>query len=507
MAIGSEPCPKPVAQRQDSGVKAPLRGADISPMPSDSAPEPVHHQRLHLLFRQAKVASYLAVVSGFACAGLFVYGTGEWTALAWLSGVVVASLLRLHLFRRFFTTEIQHHPESYWLRRHAATAVLVGISWGLLPLVPSGESAHYLHEMQTLVPAFVLMAAITSYGIYFNQYLVLLGSMTLVTLGARLYTSGADGIPEVALFALFVPMLALTAKRYADSLLSSTRSKHRAEELVGELTRTNDELQLQNNLLAQQQDLLQQEETLAKHVFAQLTLGGDHALPGIHTWNQSMGSLSGDLTQKARGPDGEAYVFLGDFTGHGLPAALGALPASSIFLAMAAKGLPVESIASELNCKLRELLPVGYFCCGVLLQLSADRRTVHLWNGGLPPVLIRRRAQQSHEYLRSHSLPLGVVDGDTFDASALDVTLGPGDLLYAYTDGLTEAENVDGEMWGSERLEELLLRDDLPAPRLPVLIDAVLEHVNLAPASDDISVLEVEVTPAVVERADEADAA
>jgi serine phosphatase RsbU (regulator of sigma subunit) len=290
-------------------------------------------------------------------------------------------------------------------------------------------------------------------------------------------------------------------------LLSSARSKHRAEELVEALTRTNDELQQQNNVLAQQQGLLQQEETLAKHVFAQLTLGGDHALPGIHTWNQSMGSLSGDLTQKARGPNGEAYVFLGDFTGHGLPAALGALPASSVFLAMAAKGLPIESIAGELNSKLRELLPVGYFCCGVLLQLSADRRTVRLWNGGLPPVLIRRCARRSHEYLRSHSLPLGVVDGDAFDASALEITLGPGDLLYAYTDGLTEAENVDGEMWGSERLETLLLRDDLPAPRLPVLIDAVLEHVHLAPASDDISVLEVEVSPAVAEQVDEADAA
>ncbi len=97
-----------------------------------------------------------------------------------------------------------------------------------------------------------------------------------------------------------------------------------------------------------------------------------------------------------------------------------------------------------------------------------------------------------------------MVDGDQFDAAAHALELHPGDLLYAFTDGLTEAENQDGEMWGLARLEAFLQRDDLPAPRLPALIDAVLHHVNHAPASDDISVLEVEVSPAAVAEADAA---
>ena len=85
-----------------------------------------------------------------------------------------------------------------------------------------------------------------------------------------------------------------------------------------------------------------------------------------------MGSLSGDLTQTGRGPDGQIYVLLADFTGHGLPAALGALPASSVFLAMAHKGLSVEGIAAELNRKLYQLLPIGYFCCAVVVELAAE---------------------------------------------------------------------------------------------------------------------------------------
>jgi serine phosphatase RsbU (regulator of sigma subunit) len=353
------------------------------------------------------------------------------------------------------------------------------------------DAPQHVRELQGLVPALVIMAGITSFGVYFSQYLVLLVSATVTTVAARLWADGGAAVTMVILFALFAPILAVTAKRYSSSIQQSLVARAHSQSLVRELTLTNNELEHHNATLAQQQDLIQQEEELAKHVFGQLTLGGDHELPGVRTWNQAMGSLSGDLTQTARGPHGQAYVFLGDFTGHGLPAALGALPASSVFLAMAAKGLPVESIAVELNRKLHELLPVGYFCCAVLLELSPDRHQLQVWNGGLPPILVRRRGASGYERLRSHSVPLGVLGEREFETVATSLRLDDGDVVYAYTDGLTEAENLDGEMWGLQRLETFLLRDDLPSSKLPALIDAVLEHVNLAPASDDISIVEL----------------
>jgi serine phosphatase RsbU (regulator of sigma subunit) len=183
---------------------------------------------------------------------------------------------------------------------------------------------------------------------------------------------------------------------------------------------------------------------------------------------------------------------------------LGALPASSVFLAMASKGLPVESIATELNTKLNQLLPIGYFCCAVLLELSADQRTLNVWNSGLPPVLVKRRDKAGYERIISHSLPLGVITGEAFDTPAQRVELRPGDLVYAYTDGLTEAANRDGEMWGTERLENFLERPDLPFPRLPALIEEVLQHIDRAPTSDDISIVEVEAGSVAAERADAA---
>ncbi|MCB1772452.1 MAG: SpoIIE family protein phosphatase [Gammaproteobacteria bacterium] len=473
-------------------------------MPGAPPTPTAEHERLQLLFRQAQSTSVMAAVAAVACALVIMHavpGPGPWV---WMISVLVITALRLQLYRRFFQTQPGRHPPGYWLKRHALAAAPVGIAAGALPLLHLNHAPLYIQEMQTLVPALVAMAAITSFGVYLAQYLVLLLTTILTVTLTRLWVDGAAAVPTIVMMNLLAPILALTAKRYGDSIKRTLEARQRSESLVDELTTTNNDLAHRNELMAQQQDLLEQEEELAKHVFQRLIVGGDHKLTGVHTWNQPMGSLSGDLIQTAKGPGDEAYVFIGDFTGHGLPAALGALPASSVFLAMSAKGLPVDVIARELNRKLRELLPVGYFCCAVLVQLSADRTHATVWNGGLPPILIKRNGQAQYEQIASHALPLGVIDDSDFESDARRCALEPGDALYVYTDGLTEAENIDGDMWGRDRLHEFLQQPELDMPKLPALIDAVLEHVNLAPPSDDISVVEIEATPLTAEEADAA---
>ena len=473
-------------------------------MPEKSATDPLEQERLHLLFTQARSASILAFFGALACLAILFHAKPGPGPVLWFAGIAVATLIRLYLYHRFFAQDNDSMPASHWLRLHFWTGGMIGIAWGCLPLVPLGDAPLYVQELRTLVPAFLVMAAITSYGVFFTHYMMLLATTGLTTVVTHLAARGQEGIPEAIIFFLFTPALTITAKRYCNSLITSMEARHRSHQLVEELTEANSDLSRQNTIMNRQRGLLEQEEELAQHVFGQLIIGGDRKLPGIHTWNQPMGSLSGDLTQTARGPSGQAYVFISDFTGHGLPAALGALPASSIFLAMAAKGLPVDLIAAELNTKLNQLLPVGYFCCAALIELSEDHRTLQVWNSGLPPVLIKRRGQPGYERIGSHGLPLGVTVCDAFDSQPVSIELSAGDLVYAYTDGLTEAENPAGEMWGIERLEQFLGRPDLPAPRLPALIDAILEHVAQAPASDDISIVELEASVTAAERADAA---
>ena len=473
-------------------------------MSTNNRDEGLEQERLTLLFKQARSASAIALLGALACMGVMVHASPGAGPVIWFAGILLATSVRFALYHRFFADDGRTLHAEYWLRLHFWTGGLIGLAWGCLPLIPLSDAPLYAQQLQTLVPGFLVMAAITSYGVYFSHYLMLLAATGLTTILTHLTARGAEAIPEAILYVVFAPVMTLTAKRYCDSLITSMKARRHAHDLVDKLTEANGDLMSQNTIMAQQRSLLEQEEELAKHVFGQLILGGDRKLPGIHTWNQSMGSLSGDLTQTARGPAGQAYVFLADFTGHGLPAALGALPASSIFLAMAAKGLAVDAIATELNTKLNQLLPVGYFCCAVLLELSADRQRLRVWNSGLPPVLVKRRQRAGYQRISSHGLPLGVAVGEAFNSWSQEIELQAGDQVYAYTDGLTEAENTKGERWGTERLEHFLERPDLPTPRLPALIDAVLEYVAQAPTSDDISVVEVETGTTAVERADAA---
>ena len=73
---------------------------------------------------------------------------------------------------------------------------------------------------------------------------------------------------------------------------------------------------------------------------------------------------------------------------------------------MVGKGLGVPVIAEELNAKLHTLLPTGYFCCAAIMKLSADRHQLTLWNGGLPPVLVRRQVNGELVEIRANNLPL-----------------------------------------------------------------------------------------------------
>ncbi|WP_163004203.1 PP2C family protein-serine/threonine phosphatase, partial [Pseudomonas viridiflava] len=94
--------------------------------------------------------------------------------------------------------------------------------------------------------------------------------------------------------------------------------------------------------------------------------------------------FNGDLMLAAYTPAGHMHVLLGDFTGHGLPAAVGAMPLAEVFYGMTAKGFGLVEILREMNAKLKRILPVDMFCCATLLCVNHKQRQVEVWNGGPP---------------------------------------------------------------------------------------------------------------------------
>ncbi len=440
-------------------------------------------ESLRLLWRQAAGSARLAMAAALlSLLVLAAYDPSGWL-IAWYAATSLVAFVRIRLHARF---EAVYHDQCAccrWERYHLWTGMLSGLCWGLLGAQPIEQLPLALQSTTLLGPLLIATAALGAYAIRLNHYRAFLVSLFLALLASYTWRHGPQALPAWGIVGLFGLLLETTARRYHETLMETLATKHKVEH-------AHQELEEANRHLIQQHETMLQEEHIARHVFEQLTNANLDPADGVHTWNQPMGRLSGDLVQVAQVPDGSVYLFLGDFTGHGLPAALGAVPAATVFSTMARKGLPVEVIARELNTKLHSLLPTGYFCCAAVMRLSPARDRLCLWSGGLPPVLVQQRQGGLLE-IPSANLPLGVVGDAEFSDTCTELLLQPGDRVFVYTDGLTEAQNHEGEMWGGDRLRRLLADTAAEGSMLERLKEEILDFTNLAPASDDISLIEI----------------
>jgi len=154
-------------------------------------------------------------------------------------------------------------------------------------------------------------------------------------------------------------------------------------------------------------------------------------------------------------PSGGMHLFVSDFTGHGLPAAIGAVPLAEIFYGMTAKGFAISDILRETNRKLQAILPPGVFCCAAMVDLNLKSGHAEVWNGGLPNGYLLRHDGSTDE-LRSRHLPLGILPADRFSAACERHSMEVGEHLLLCSDGVMESVNGEGEMFGEERILEVI---------------------------------------------------
>ena len=252
------------------------------------------------------------------------------------------------------------------------------------------------------------------------------------------------------------------------------------------------QLQVQREELQRLQAHLLQEQLAAKSVFDNIAHTGKLQGPFLKHLLSPMSVFNGDVLLAAHDPAGDLLVLLGDFTGHGLTAAIGALPLADIFYGMTAKGFSVADILREANRKLRVVLPPGYFCCATILRLSLRKNTLEYWNGGLPAgVLLRRLRKDTFELVSSH-LPLGILDDRAFVAHTQMVEVDTGDRIVLCTDGLVEAEDRAGKPFGDRHLVDVIQTAPVDAVFETVLAK-VQGHMADQARTDDLTLVEVAV--------------
>ncbi|CAK0778401.1 two-component system, HptB-dependent secretion and biofilm response regulator [Gammaproteobacteria bacterium] len=202
-------------------------------------------------------------------------------------------------------------------------------------------------------------------------------------------------------------------------------------------------------------------------------------------------NFSGDLVACARTPAGELHVALADATGHGLAAALNVLPITEIFYGMTAKGFPIPRIVAEMNRKLHLLMPRERFVAAVLVSIAMPRRTISVWNGGCPTALFVDETGKVLYSFPSVHPPLGILSEKDFNAVVETHPWPVSGQLLMCSDGLLEAENVEGIPFSLEGLARAIV-GTVPRNRPDQIMETLRQHQGNAPQLDDISLVTVE---------------
>lgn len=187
--------------------------------------------------------------------------------------------------------------------------------------------------------------------------------------------------------------------------------------------------------------------------------------------------------------DDHLAVVIADVSGKGVPAALFMVIAKTLIKDHTQSGKPPEEVFTEVNRQLCEANDENLFVTAWMgvLEISTGK-LVYVNAGHNPPVIGRKNGET--EFLRSRpSFVLAGLDFTKYRAGSLE--LMPGDLLYLYTDGVTEAMNTAQELYGEERLKRTLDANVSAAPEeiFKAVKKDLDDFVADAPQFDDITML------------------
>ncbi|MDQ3864124.1 MAG: serine/threonine-protein phosphatase [Actinomycetota bacterium] len=177
--------------------------------------------------------------------------------------------------------------------------------------------------------------------------------------------------------------------------------------------------------------------------------------------------MGGDFYDFLELEDGRLGLVVGDATGHGVPAALVMSTTCGMLRAVALSVDSPGEAPKKVNEALSTRIPDNMFvtCFYGVLNLSSGRFTYANAGHDLPYL---RRASGAQE-LSARGMPLGFMPGMGYEEN--EVVLGPGDRVLFYSDGLVEAHNPEGEMFGFPRLRALVAEHDKEGSLLDFLME------------------------------------
>jgi sigma-B regulation protein RsbU (phosphoserine phosphatase) len=220
-------------------------------------------------------------------------------------------------------------------------------------------------------------------------------------------------------------------------------------------------------------------------------------IPGVEvaTYYQTSKRAGGDYYDFFALPDGRWGILIADVSGHGTPAAVIMAITHSLAHAYSGPWDTPGSFLTYLNDRLhsRYSIDSSFVTAFYGIYDPKTRQITYASAGHNPPRLKRCDDGSLMTLAPTGGLPLGLFPNETYDHASLQLVRG--DQLILYTDGVTEAENPEGRMFGLERLDRTLENCAVGAGDiLRSVLDALAEFTAGRPAQDDRTLLILKLT-------------
>lgn len=200
-------------------------------------------------------------------------------------------------------------------------------------------------------------------------------------------------------------------------------------------------------------------------------------------------AVGGDYYDAFLLPDNRVCISFGDVAGKGVPASLVMSRIASVVRCTMTHETDLQRAIGSINNMMCSNAVEGRFVTYVLAVIDLNTHIMTLANGGhMSPIIRKPNGELEEFHDDSIGIPIGVMDDYPYEV--VQRTLQPGETVVIYTDGVSEAMNPAGELYGIERLHEVIRNGSGDAEELGIAIrEDVRRHAAGRPQNDDITLM------------------
>jgi phosphoserine phosphatase RsbU/P len=249
----------------------------------------------------------------------------------------------------------------------------------------------------------------------------------------------------------------------------------------------------------QERDRIRRSLSIAKEVQQHLLPDTAPKIKGLDIAGKSIyceetGGDYFDYLPAVKDERGKIKIVVGDVSDHGIASALLMTTARAFLRQRASKTGNLNQIIADVNRQLsRDVEDSGRFMTLLFCEIDSPNKIIRWVNAGHDPALIFEENSGKFEKLAGHSLPLGVSEKAAYQEFQRKII--PGEILLIGTDGIWEAQNKKGQMFGKERFRQVVSAHarETAAEILQAVIDELNHFSRLMEKEDDVTLVVVKV--------------